>query len=167
MNDTFESEILRICLLGGFDDFNPLFGADSDISESCRVWRVFNQLAITYTYGSCSCCRCRGCRTGAHRVKESFTASFRFLFSQLASCTDNRQLLQFTLKSHCYDKRSKIFLTNLTFYFTCWRFSNCRSCKGQLISKCPYEKSVSSKIPTKIFLDFCPAFFCSFLGASW
>ena len=24
--------------------------------------------------------------------------------------------------------------------------------KGQLISKCPYEKSVSSKIPTKIFL---------------
>ena len=28
--------------------------------------------------------------------------------------------------------------------------------KGQLISKCPYEKSVSSKIPTKIYLDFCP-----------
>ena len=24
--------------------------------------------------------------------------------------------------------------------------------KGQLISKCPYEKSVSSKMPTKIFL---------------
>ena len=40
-------------------------------------------------------------------------------------------------------------------------------CKGQLISKCPYEKSVSSKIPTKIFLDFCPEIFCSFLGASW
>jgi hypothetical protein len=39
--------------------------------------------------------------------------------------------------------------------------------KGQLISKCPYEKSVSSKIPTKMFLDFCPEFFCSFLGASW
>ena len=39
--------------------------------------------------------------------------------------------------------------------------------KGQLISKCPYEKSVSSKIPTKIFLDFCPEIFCSFLGASW
>ena len=35
--------------------------------------------------------------------------------------------------------------------------------KGQLISKCPYEKSVSSKIPTKIFLDFCPEMFCSFL----
>ena len=26
--------------------------------------------------------------------------------------------------------------------------------KGQLISKCPYEKSVSSKIPAKIFLKF-------------
>ena len=39
--------------------------------------------------------------------------------------------------------------------------------KGQLISKCPYEKSVSSKIPTKIFLQFCPEIFCSFLRASW
>ena len=39
--------------------------------------------------------------------------------------------------------------------------------KGQLISKCPYEESVSSKIPTKIFLDVCPEIFCSFLGASW
>ena len=39
--------------------------------------------------------------------------------------------------------------------------------KGQLISKCPYEKSVSSKIPTEIFLEFCPEIFCSFLGASW
>ena len=39
--------------------------------------------------------------------------------------------------------------------------------KGQLISKCPYEKLVSSKIPTKLFLDFCPGFFLSFLGASW
>ena len=28
--------------------------------------------------------------------------------------------------------------------------------KGQLISKCPYEKSVSSKIPTKIFPRFLP-----------
>jgi hypothetical protein len=39
--------------------------------------------------------------------------------------------------------------------------------KGQLISKCPYEKSVSSKILMKIFLEFCPEIFCSFLGASW
>ena len=29
---------------------------------------------------------------------------------------------------------------------------------GQLISKCPYEKSVLSKIPTKNFRDFCPSF---------
>ena len=43
----------------------------------------------------------------------------------------------------------------------------CQENKGQLISKCPYEKSVSSKIPTKIFLEFCPEIFCSFLGASW
>ena len=34
--------------------------------------------------------------------------------------------------------------------------------KGQLISKCPYEKSVSSKLPT----NFCPEIFCSFVGAS-
>jgi hypothetical protein len=39
--------------------------------------------------------------------------------------------------------------------------------KGQLISKCPYELIVSPKIPTKLFLDFCPGIFCSFLGASW
>ena len=26
---------------------------------------------------------------------------------------------------------------------------------------------VSSKLPTKFFLDFCPEIFCSFLGASW
>ena len=38
---------------------------------------------------------------------------------------------------------------------------------SQLISKRSYEKSVSSKIPTKIFLDFCLEIFCSFLGASW
>ena len=43
----------------------------------------------------------------------------------------------------------------------------CISCKGQLISKRPYKKSVSSKIPTKLFLGFCPEIFCSFLGASW
>ena len=36
--------------------------------------------------------------------------------------------------------------------------------KGQLISKCPSEKSVSSKIPTKIFLDFCPEIFVAFWG---
>ena len=35
--------------------------------------------------------------------------------------------------------------------------------KGQLISKCPYKKLVSSKIPTEIFLEFCPEIFV----ASW
>ena len=39
--------------------------------------------------------------------------------------------------------------------------------KGQLISKCPFGVIVWTKIPTKLFLDFCPEFFCSFLGASW
>ena len=39
--------------------------------------------------------------------------------------------------------------------------------KGQLISKYPYKKSVSSKIPTKLCLDFCPEIFCSFLEAFW
>ena len=38
---------------------------------------------------------------------------------------------------------------------TFWLFTFWKNCsKGQLISKCPYEKSVSSKIPTKIFLGF-------------
>ena len=38
--------------------------------------------------------------------------------------------------------------------------------KGQLISKCPFGHKTSSKKPTKLFLDFCPEIFCSFLGAS-
>ena len=40
------------------------------------------------------------------------------------------------------------------------------SAKGQLISKCLYEKSVSSKIPTKLFLDFCPKIFRTSVGVS-
>ena len=39
--------------------------------------------------------------------------------------------------------------------------------KGQLISKCPHEMKVSSKIPTKFFLDFSPEIFCTLLEASW
>ena len=39
--------------------------------------------------------------------------------------------------------------------------------KGQSISKWPSEIKVSSKIPTKLSLDFCPEIFCTFLGASW
>jgi hypothetical protein len=39
--------------------------------------------------------------------------------------------------------------------------------KGQLISKCPFGIIVWTKIPTKLFLDSCPEFFCTFLGASW
>ena len=30
-----------------------------------------------------------------------------------------------------------------------------------------YEITVSSKIPTKLFLDFCLEIFCTFLGATW
>jgi hypothetical protein len=41
------------------------------------------------------------------------------------------------------------------------------STKGQLISKCPFGVKTSSKKTTKLFLDFCPDFFCSFLGAFW
>ena len=39
--------------------------------------------------------------------------------------------------------------------------------KGQLISKCPLGVKTSSKKPTELFPEFCPEFFCSFLGASW
>ena len=35
--------------------------------------------------------------------------------------------------------------------------------KGQLISKCPFGIIVWTKLPTKLFLDFCPEFFV----ASW
>ena len=53
------------------------------------------------------------------------------------------KLFQFDL---CYKKE---ILVDPSIYFS----------KGQLISKCPFEKSVSCKIPMKIFLDFCPEFF--------
>ena len=39
--------------------------------------------------------------------------------------------------------------------------------KGQLISKCPFGRKTSSKIPTKLLPNFCHEIFCSFLGASW
>ena len=39
--------------------------------------------------------------------------------------------------------------------------------KGQLISKCPFGIIVWTKIPTKLFLDFCPEIFCTFLWDSW
>ena len=39
--------------------------------------------------------------------------------------------------------------------------------KGQLISKCPFGFIVWTKLPTKLFLNFCPEIFCTFLGASW
>ena len=39
--------------------------------------------------------------------------------------------------------------------------------KGQLISKCPFGIIVWTKIPTKLFLDFCPEIFWTLLGASW
>ena len=39
--------------------------------------------------------------------------------------------------------------------------------KGLLISKCPFGFIVWTKLPTKLFLDFCPEIFCTFLGASW
>ena len=38
--------------------------------------------------------------------------------------------------------------------------------KGQLISKCLFVVFKSPKNPSKNFRDFCPEFFCSFLGAS-
>ena len=52
------------------------------------------------------------------------------------------KILQWTLDLRKILGVTKIFLKS--------RFVS----KGQLISKCPYEKSVSSKIPTKIFLRF-------------
>ena len=39
--------------------------------------------------------------------------------------------------------------------------------KGQLISKCPFGFIFWTKLPTKLFLNFCPEIFCTFLGASW
>ena len=57
------------------------------------------------------------------------------------------------------------------FYFNFWsQFLITRKllpCKGQLISKCPFGFIVWTKLPTKLFLNFCPEIFCTFLGASW
>ena len=39
--------------------------------------------------------------------------------------------------------------------------------KGQLISKCPFDFIVWTKLSMKLFLNFCPEIFCTFLGASW
>ena len=47
------------------------------------------------------------------------------------------------------------------------RHSLWKAPKGQLISKCPFGIIVWTKIPTELFLDFCPEIFCTFLGASW
>ena len=58
-------------------------------------------------------------------------------------------------------------ITLYTINHTCCGSEICHSTKGQLISKCPFGIIVWTKIPTKLFLDFCPEFFCSFLGASW
>ena len=38
--------------------------------------------------------------------------------------------------------------------------------KGQLISKCPFGIIVWTKIPTKLFQDFCPEFFLASWGLS-
>ena len=52
-----------------------------------------------------------------------------------------------------------------------WQFGTSILFKGQLISKCPFEMIVSSKVVPKLFLDFCPEIFVpswglpgSFLG---
>ena len=66
------------------------------------------------------------------------------------------------------------FCSSSCCYVSCWgglffvksRLHGHKS-KGQLIWKCPFGFIVWTKIPTKLFLDFCPEFFCSFLGASW
>ena len=39
--------------------------------------------------------------------------------------------------------------------------------KGQLISKCLFGFLVWTKSPTKLFLNFCPEIFWTFVGASW
>ena len=57
-----------------------------------------------------------------------------------------------------YKTEGKIALAKLT-----WRTHT----KDQLISKCPFGITVWTKIPMKLFLDFCPEIFCTFLGASW
>ena len=63
-----------------------------------------------------------------------------------------------------HKRRRQLFRIFDTLLPTCLHFF---STKGQLISKCPFGQKTSSKKPTKLFLDFCPEIFCSFLGASW
>ena len=72
-------------------------------------------------------------------------------------------------------------MENLTFYtyfnqsqesrpveIQTWDVIGWKKCtKDQLISKCPYGFIVWTKLPKKLFLNFCPDFFSTFLGASW
>ena len=74
----------------------------------------------------------------------------------------------YVLRNNTYDLENNITQTfivlNTNLYYHNSAIDPVNPPKGQLISKCPYEKSVSSKIPKKIFLEFCPEIFCSFLG---
>ena len=80
-----------------------------------------------------------------------------------------RTKLRTTHSSRTLDTSCKTNVTHLLRTMTVVHLCTSPSClaKGQLILKCPYEMIVSCKIPTKLFLDFCPKIFCSFLGASW
>ena len=50
-------------------------------------------------------------------------------------------------------------VNNHKFYKTLKFYKKIRDVKGQLISKCPFGIFVWTKLPTKVFLDFCPEFF--------
>ena len=75
---------------------------------------------------------------------------------------------------HCLNHLDSTIFTNIVRFSAFTKlFLAAQTCekkcafKGQLISKRPFGIIVWTKIPTKLFLHFCPEFFCSFLGASW
>ena len=86
-----------------------------------------------------------------HNLLETDVKEERRKIKRLATKTQYGQ-------GSCYYGSELILERLSTDEITKWQTQNSssESGKGQLISKCPYEKSVSSKIPTKIFLRFLP-----------
>ena len=105
---------------------------------------------------------------GTAYVSEQSALSTFFLLFQTSQNYFMVRLARAACTLHFGFKKVRMHLKIDKKNFFCFKSVKSTICpKGQLISKCPYEKSVSSKIPTKIFLEFCPEIFCSFLGASW
>ena len=89
--------------------------------------------------------------------KEVLSALVKFLYDGEIHCKEESESLKIieNLQTIFGFQRNLVlnFSPNEAFFAS---ENNIEAAKGQLISKCPYEKSVSSKIPTKKFPRFLP-----------